>query len=66
MEEGAVVMDVYAFWIGYAILSVGGALLTLGLIGVAMWQALEWWYRRYCDVKHLQEFILWRRQRYPG
>jgi hypothetical protein len=59
-------MDTYALWLGYAVLYAGGTLLVVMVIGVAAWQALEWWYRRFCDLKHLREFIQWKRGRFPG
>lgn len=55
-----------ALAIGYGVLFTGGALLAVILIGVAAWQAVEWWYRRYVDLKQLREFIHWKRNRYPG
>ena len=55
-----------AMAIGYGVLFTGGALFAVMLVGVAAWQAVEWWYRRYTDVKFLREFIQWKRKRYPG
>lgn len=56
-------IDQVALWIGCAFLYCGGALLVTMVIGVAAWQTIEWWYRRFCDVKLLREFIRWKRGR---
>ena len=55
-----------ALVIGYGVLFIGGTLFASLIIGLAAWQAVEWWYRRYVNLKHLREFIQWKRNRYPG
>lgn len=58
--------DVVALWVGYIVLYTGGGLLALTLVGLAGWQVVEWWWRKYNDFKFLREFVQWKKGRYPG
>jgi hypothetical protein len=53
-------LDQLAYWIGYAILAVGGVTVAAVLCGLALWQIAEWYWRRYGDYKALREYFLWK------
>lgn len=59
-------LDTVAHWIGYTVLCAGGGLLAAISVGLAGWAVVEWWYRRFVDLKLLREFLQWKRGRYPG